>query len=107
MTHVSHVSSERVLRMSHRSGLPLVQAHDLIKAFKNKDAKKLAITAEKFLITADQNEGLKERGLTVFDALEGGFGTKDEDFIYSMFNEWDNRLGEDVYGYVPIPGKDD
>ena len=108
---INTMSFTKISRQADRfyaaSGLPLNICQSLALYVNNKNRKQLAIFAEKNLLTEDQSEGLKERGLTILDAVEGGFGTNDEEFVYEMFGEWNERLGEPVYSYQPIPGKDD
>jgi hypothetical protein len=99
--------SRQADRFYAESGLPLNICQSLALYVNNKNRKQMAIFAEKHLLTEDQSEGLKERGLTILDAVEGGFGTYYEEFVYDMFGEWNERLGEPVYSYQPIPGKDD
>lgn len=53
----------------------------------------LAIDTEKYLLTGEQSEALKERGLTVFDVIVGNYADSDVGFVDETKTDWNERMG--------------
>lgn len=87
--------------MHQHSRLTLHTTLQIVTAFFQSDNRKLAIQAEKHLLSADQNEGLKERGLTIYDCIIGEVEAYDTGFVTEMFAEWNERLGEKIFIIAP------
>lgn len=84
--------------MSKHSGLSYITCKYLLTAARMNNLTRLAILAEKHLLTGPENEELKNRGLTVLDTLEGKFDySYDYGTIDQLFNTWNDRLGESVF----------
>jgi hypothetical protein len=88
---------DRALQMSHNSGLSYIACQQILSAYRTDGTKRLAIVAEKYLITSDQNEEMKERGLTVFDCIENKFTIVDKNFVDNVREEWNNRVGQKIF----------
>lgn len=84
--------------ISNNSGFSYILSNYFLSAARMRNTKRLAMLAEKHLLTGDENEELKRRGLTVLDALEGKF---DVDYDYSTVNQlldtWNARLGAEIF----------
>jgi len=88
---------DRAERMHEHSRLSRMTCVYIVSAFTSDDNRKLSVQAEKNLLTADQNESLKDRGLTVFDCIIGDFEVYDSGFVIEMFAEWNERLGDKIF----------
>jgi hypothetical protein len=88
---------DRALNMSHHSGLSYIACQQILSAYRTDGTKRLAVVAEKYLITSDQNEEMKERGLTVFDCIENKYPITDRNFVDSVLNEWNNKVGQQIF----------
>jgi ribosome biogenesis protein Tsr3 len=96
MTTMILSKQERAEKMSANSHLTkLTCLHILGDYFKN-NKRGLSVTAEK-LLTAEQNETLKRRGLTILDCLIGTVDDFDYEVVGEMFAEWNERLGEKIF----------
>ena len=90
-------------RMSDYSGISYIacqiitSASRLVNRIGYDGTKKLSIATEKFVLNAEENEELKERGLTVFDIIEKKFGTRDNEFANNLTANWNSRLGQNIY----------
>jgi hypothetical protein len=89
--------NERAARLQQHSRFPIAVCLQFLNAFYQNDNRKLAIQAEKYLLNADQNEGLKERGLTIYDCIIGDVESYDTGFVTEMFATWNEVLGEKLY----------
>lgn len=91
-------------RMSDYSGISYIacqiitSASRLVNRIGYDGTKKLSIATEKFVLNADENEELKERGLTVFDVIENKFDNRDREFVNNLTASWNSRLGQRIYG---------
>ena len=65
----------------------------LSRTASGKRYRQLAIESEKHLLTGEQGEGLKERGLTVFDAIVGNYAEADIGFINETKTDWNAQMG--------------
>jgi hypothetical protein len=96
-THVALSKQYRADRMHLHSRFPVGVCLQFLNAFYQNDNRKLAIVAEKHLLNGDQNEGLKERGLTIYDTIIGDVEAYDTGFVTAMFAEWNEVLGEKLF----------
>lgn len=65
----------------------------LSRTVSGKRYRQFAIESEKHLLTREQSEGLKERGLTVFDAIVGNYTEADVGFINEIKTDWNAQMG--------------
>ena len=89
--------AERAERMSRHAHLSFPVCMAILTAFYQNDNRKLAIQAEKSLLTGDQNEALKQRGLTLYDCIIGEVEDQDQGYVTAMFAEWNDQLGEKLF----------
>lgn len=83
--------------MSRQAQLPYIVCNYLLSANRMNQPKRLAILAEKHLLTAEDNEELKSRGMTVYDALIGEYEDCTEWFVSILFQSWNARLGTNIF----------
>lgn len=84
--------------ISKHSGFSYILSNYFLSAARMNNLTRLAILAEKNLLTGDESEELKNRGLTVLDALEGKFDWEyDYGTINQLLNTWNNRLGAEIF----------
>lgn len=91
---------ERANRMCSASHINYNTCLRILSEFFKDNKRGLAINAER-LLTSDQNEELKQRGLTIFDCVIGQVEDFDNEFVTEMFAEWNERLGEKIF-MVPV-----
>jgi len=92
---------DKAQRIQEQTRLPYNVCSQLVSASKRGDKRLLAIVAEKYLLTGEQSELLKESGLTVFDCIDGThIGTRDVGIAETVLGNWNDYLGADIF---PIP----
>src|ERR1700722_20140333 len=85
--------------MRRHSGLSRHVCQQILNAANRNDYRRLGIEAEKHLMTGEQSEGMKERGLTVFDVVTGEYEIYDSGFADGTKEEWNERLGQSIFKF--------
>ncbi len=83
--------------LHEQSGLAYHVCAELLGAFRRKDNRKLAIIAEKHLLTAAQNETLKDYGMTIFDCFADDLDVSGTDLAAAIFGDWNARLRSEIF----------
>lgn len=95
-SHERHLAE----RMHKNSHIPYVVCADIVSALHRKDFVTLSRNLEKYLLTSDQNELLKEAGLTLNDIIIGSYDEVFSGTVDSIIDEWNERFGTKIFSGV-------
>lgn len=98
-SHLKHLAK----KMHHHSGLSYEVCADIVSAIHRKDYVTLSKNIEKYLLTSDQSESLKECGMTVTDVIVGSYDEVLSGLVQGILDVWNDRFGTKIFTGVVQP----
>ena len=87
----------RAEKMAAHSGLNYQICANIVSGINRKDYVTLAKAIENNLLTGEQNETLKDCGLTVFDLIVGTYDEVLSGVVQNILDDWNERFGTVVF----------